>query len=77
MKMKLKNYLFSVMGMNACIFLFLSLLVPNGVTVKLFHLMVCVSIPFLLQTGNIPKIYAPAQAKALIDKKLEEKKYKI
>ena len=26
-------------------------------------------IPFLLQTVNIPKIYAPAQAKALIDKK--------
>ena len=30
-------------------------------------------IPFLLQTVNIPKIYAPAQAKALIDKKLEER----
>jgi len=30
-------------------------------------------IPFLLQSLNIPKIYAPAQAKALIDKKLEEK----
>ena len=29
--------------------------------------------PFLLQTVNIPKIYAPAQAKALIDKKLEER----
>ena len=35
-------------------------------------------IPFLLQTVEIPKIYAPAQAKALIDKKLEERhmKYK-
>ncbi len=30
-------------------------------------------IPFLLQTVNIPKIYAPAQAKELIDKKLEER----
>ena len=34
------------------------------------------SIPFLLQSVNIPKIYAPAQAKALIDKKLEEKNIK-
>lgn len=34
------------------------------------------SIAFLLQTVNIPKIYAPAQAKALIDKKLEEKNIK-
>lgn len=34
------------------------------------------SIPFLLQSINIPKIYAPAQAKALIDKKLEEKNIK-
>ena len=34
------------------------------------------SIPFLLQTVNIPKIYAPAQAKALIDKKLEERNIK-
>ena len=34
------------------------------------------SIPFLLQTINIPRIYAPAQAKALIDKKLEEKNIK-
>lgn len=34
------------------------------------------SIPFLLQSVNIPKIYAPAQAKALIDKKLEEKSIK-
>ena len=34
------------------------------------------SIPFLLQTVEIPKIYAPAQAKALIDKKLEEKNIK-
>ncbi len=33
-------------------------------------------IPFLLQTVNIPKIYAPAQAKALIDKKLEERNIK-
>ena len=33
-------------------------------------------IPFLLQQVNIPKIYAPAQAKALIDKKLEEKNIK-
>ena len=33
-------------------------------------------IPFLLQTVNIPKIYAPAQAKALIDKKLMEKNIK-
>lgn len=30
-------------------------------------------IPFLLQTVNIPKIYAPAQAKELIEKKLEER----
>ena len=34
------------------------------------------SIPFLLQCVNIPRIYAPAQAKALIDKKLEEKNIK-
>lgn len=34
------------------------------------------SIPFLLQTVEIPKIYAPAQAKALIEKKLEEKNIK-
>ena len=34
------------------------------------------SIPFLLQTVNIPRIYAPQQAKALIDKKLEEKNIK-
>ena len=34
------------------------------------------SIPFLLQTVNIPKIYAPQQAKALIDKKLEERNIK-
>ena len=33
-------------------------------------------IPFLLQSINIPKIYAPAQAKALIDKKLEERNIK-
>ena len=33
-------------------------------------------IPFLLQTVNIPRIYAPTQAKALIDKKLEEKNIK-
>ena len=32
--------------------------------------------PFLLQTVNIPKIYAPAQAKELIDKKLEERNIK-
>lgn len=31
------------------------------------------SIPFLLQTVNIPKIYAPSNAKELIDKKLEER----
>ena len=31
------------------------------------------SIPFLLTQVNIPKIYAPAQAKELIEKKLEEK----
>lgn len=30
-------------------------------------------IPFLLQSVNIPKIYAPANAKELIDKKLEER----
>ena len=30
-------------------------------------------IPFLLQTVNIPKIYAPANAKELIEKKLEER----
>lgn len=34
------------------------------------------SIPFLLQTVNIPKIYAPANAKELIDKKLDEKNIK-
>ena len=33
-------------------------------------------IPFLLQTLDIPRIYAPAQAKALIEKKLEEKNIK-
>ncbi len=33
-------------------------------------------IPFLLQTVKIPKIYAPAQAKELIDKKLEERNIK-
>lgn len=31
------------------------------------------SIPFLLQTVNVPKIYAPSNAKELIDKKLEER----
>lgn len=31
------------------------------------------SIPFLLQTMEIPKIYAPANAKELIEKKLEER----
>ena len=31
------------------------------------------SIPFLLQTVDIPKIYAPSNAKELIDKKLEER----
>lgn len=34
------------------------------------------SIPFLLQSVTIPKIYAPAQAKALIEKKIEEKNIK-
>ena len=33
-------------------------------------------IPFLLQCVNIPKIYAPAQATALIEKKLEERNLK-
>ena len=33
-------------------------------------------IPFLLQKVNIPKIYAPAQARALIEKKLEERNIK-
>ena len=33
-------------------------------------------IPFLLQTIDIPKIYAPAQATALINKKLEERNIK-
>ena len=33
-------------------------------------------IPFLIQQVNIPRIYAPAQAKALIDKKLEERNIK-
>lgn len=33
-------------------------------------------IPFLLQQVNIPKIYAPAQAKELIEKKLEERNIK-
>ena len=45
MKMNLKSNLISAMGTNACIFLFFSLLFPNSVTVKDFHLMVCVSIP--------------------------------
>ena len=31
------------------------------------------SIPFLLQSVTIPKIYAPANAKELIDKKLDER----
>ena len=31
------------------------------------------SIPFLLQSITIPKIYAPANAKELIDKKLDER----
>ena len=31
------------------------------------------SIPFLLQTVDIPKIYAPSNAKELIDKKLDGK----
>ena len=31
------------------------------------------SIPFLLQTVDIPKIYAPSNAKELIDKKLDER----
>ena len=34
------------------------------------------SIPFLLQAVDIPRIYAPQQAKALIDKKLEERNIK-
>ena len=34
------------------------------------------SIPFLLQSVNIPKIYAPAQAAALIEKKLIERNIK-
>ena len=34
------------------------------------------SIPFLLQSVNIPKIYAPAQAAALIEKKLNERNIK-
>lgn len=33
-------------------------------------------IPFLLQSLNIPRIYSPAQAKALIEKKLEERNIK-
>jgi len=33
-------------------------------------------IPFLLQQVNIPKIYAPTQAKELIEKKLEERNIK-
>jgi ribonuclease J len=33
-------------------------------------------IPFLIQSVNIPKIYAPAQATALINKKLEERNLK-
>ena len=33
-------------------------------------------IPFLLQSVKIPKIYAPSQAKELIDKKLDEKNIK-
>mgnify|MGYP002621332564 CR=1 FL=1 len=35
------------------------------------------SIPFLLGQVNIPKIYAPAQAKELIEKKLEERNIKL
>ena len=34
-------------------------------------------IPFLLSQVNIPKIYAPAQAKELIEKKLEERNTKL
>ena len=34
-------------------------------------------IPFLLNQVNIPKIYAPAQAKELIEKKLEERNLKF
>ena len=48
MKMNLKNNLFSVMGMNACLFLFLSLIAPNKITVEHFHMMVCVSIPYAI-----------------------------
>jgi uncharacterized membrane protein YvlD (DUF360 family) len=46
--MNLKNNLFSVMGMNACLFLFLSLIAPNKITVEHFHMMVCVSIPYAI-----------------------------
>ena len=35
------------------------------------------SIPFLLSQVNIPKIYAPTQAKELIEKKLEERNIKL
>lgn len=42
----MKDYLFRVMGTDACIFLFLSLVAPHSVDIKTFHLMVCISIPF-------------------------------
>ena len=44
--MNMKDYLFRVMAVDAYIFLFLSLIAPNSVDVKTFHLMVCISIPF-------------------------------
>ena len=35
------------------------------------------AVPFLLQQVNIPKIYAPAQAKELIEKKINRTKHQI
>lgn len=48
MKMNLKDNLFAVMGMNACIFLFFSLIAPDKITVEHFHMMICVSIPYAI-----------------------------
>jgi uncharacterized membrane protein len=48
MKRNLTNQLLSVMGMNAYIFLFFSLIAPDKITVGHFHLMVCVSVPHVV-----------------------------
>lgn len=48
MKMNLKSNFIHCMGTNACIFLFFSLLFPDSISVKDFHLMVCTSIPIII-----------------------------